>query len=455
VPHSGNQAPLSKNTRIPVSFADTKEATTLIETLTIKDAEASDALGNIVRLGNSGVRWLIVTPGKRNSRKAIDELDKLGDSLFAHRHRGGLEAVNNYFLRQIAIAGVVSGEIIVKPNRTGVQDIFPVDVRDLNFDNEPEYGFPIYVHDKSGKTYLNPITYNYIPLATPLSGVPYPIPPLYSAIEETQGLYNMIESIKDGALKQRLLGLLTVKLKRVAQLQNQSDDDWRKEQASILGSVSNEFSKALKEGLLVHFDDSEPKFLSFAGELSKWAQVLPAFERRTSRSLNFAWIREHGTVAAAYMSIQLEKMLSEIQSLQALLANLLARTASLHLSFVGVPVIKSIVDLDKHSLRIWDKINTQADAFKKLIDMGVTDRFTVADELGYTPPEEFAGDPESQGEDEKLAMALTAALYGTKDYIKLYDDNICLTEVMIQNGRVKVRRELEYTERDLIELFYL
>ena len=437
---------------LPVTFANIKEAVTCIETLTIKDPEAADALGNIVRLGNSGVRWLVVSPGKRYSRQSMERLAKMGDRLFAHRHNGGIETVTNYFLSQVAISGVVSGEIVINKQRDGVEDIYPVDIRDISFDNDPDLNYPMYIQVRGGKQYLDMSTYNYIPLSTPLSGVPYPLPPLYSALEETQGLYNIIESIRDGALKQKLLGLLTVKLKRMAQLANQSDESWRAEQANILGDVAEVFSEALKDGLLVHFDDAEPDFLSFAGDLSKWAQIVPVFEKRTARSLNFAWIREQGTLASAYMSIQLEKMLSEIQSLQALLALLLSRAGYLDIVFGGIPVIKVIADPDKHSLRIMDKLNAQADFFKKLKDMEVVDKYMIADELGYTVPE-----TELVRNDAKMHLGLMhiSALRSSLPYMRLYGDIMCVSEFGISHGRIKIMKEYEFGKQDIVDIFNL
>lgn len=438
---------------LPITFADVKQATTCIEALTVKDPEASDALGNIVRLGNSGVRWLVIAPGKRYCRHAMDRLAKMGDQLFMHRQMGGVESVTNYFLAQVAISGAISGEIVVNRTRTGVEDIYPVDMRDVEFENDPEKDYPMYMQVKGAKQYLDYATYNYLPLSTPLSGIPYPLPPLYSALEETQGLYNIIESIRDGALKQRLIGLLTVKLKRMAQLANQSDDDWRNEQANILGDVAEVFSDALKDGLLVHYDDAEPDFLSFAGELSKWAQVVPVFEKRTARSLNFAWIREHGTLASAYMSIQLEKMLAEIQSLQALIAVLLARTGQLELACSGIPFVKVTADLDKHSLRVMDKLNAQADMFKKLLDMGVVDRYMIGEEFGYTVPE--TDDAAPKDAKAHLGLMHISALRSSLPYMKLYGNDLCVSEFGILRGRISVMKEYEYSKQDLVTLFNL
>lgn len=438
---------------LPITFADVKQATTCIEALTVKDPEASDALGNIVRLGNSGVRWLVIAPGKRYSRQAMDRLAKMGDQLFMHRQMGGVESVTNYFLAQVAISGAVSGEIVVNRTRTGVEDIYPVDMRDVEFENDPEKDYPMYMQVSGSKQYLDYATYNYLPLSTPLSGIPYPLPPLYSALEETQGLYNIIESIRDGALKQRLIGLLTVKLKRMAQLANQSDDDWRNEQANILGDVAEVFSDALRDGLLVHYDDAEPDFLSFAGELSKWAQVVPVFEKRTARSLNFAWIREHGTLASAYMSIQLEKMLSEIQSLQALIAVLLARTGQLDLACSGIPFVKVTADLDKHSLRVMDKMNAQADMFKKLLDMEVVDKYMIAEEFGYTVPE--ADDSAPKDAKANLGLMHISALRSSLPYMGLYGNDLCVSEFGISRGRIAVMKEYEYNKQDLVTLFNL
>lgn len=395
----------------------------------------------------------MIAPGKRYSRQAMDRLAKMGDQLFMHRQMGGVESVTNYFLAQVTISGAISGEIVVNRARTGIEDIYPVDMRDVEFENDPEKDYPMYMQVKGAKHYLDYATYNYLPLSTPLSGIPYPLPPLYSALEETQGLYNIIESIRDGALKQRLIGLLTVKLKRMAQLASQSDDEWRNEQANILGDVAEVFSDALKDGLLVHYDDAEPNFLSFAGELSKWAQVVPVFEKRTARSLNFAWIREHGTLASAYMSIQLEKMLSEIQSLQALIAVLLARTGQLDLACSGIPFVKVTADLDKHSLRVMDKLNAQADMFKKLLDMGVVDKYMIAEEFGYTVPE--TDDDAPKDAKAHLGLMHISGLRSSLPYMGLYGNDLCVSEFGISHGRIAVMKEYEYNKQDLVTLFNL
>ena len=372
-----------------ISWPEMRRAMSLIEELAIVDPEANDAVGNVIRLGNSGVSWLIVSPSARIAKKAHEELDRWANLLFKHRGEGGLHSLVNYFLRQAIITGAGSAEAKIARDRSGVTDIYPVDVRSLDFDyNEPQDRYIISQRQKGENIELPLITYQYIPMATPLSGNPYPLPPLFSAINETQRLAELLNAIKDGALKQRLLGLLTLAIKRMTKPQNQSEEEWRREQRAILTNVADEFTSAMEQGLLVYFDEVTPDFLSFTGEASKAVALSEPYERRTARSLNFAWIREQGTIASAYMSIILEKILAEIQSVQRIPSQILSRFAQQHLYMRGIPVISVYTSLDEDAIRFWDKILVQVQVYEKLYAMNVIDAEMIAAELGYTTPDE-------------------------------------------------------------------
>ncbi len=371
-----------------LSWSVIRRSISLIEELTVEDADASDAVNNVQRLGNSGVRWLVVSPSPEIGKRAHDELESWASTLFAHRVNGGLYALVNYFLRQVVITGAGSAENKIAPERTHVADIYPVDVRSLEFGwSDKKDGYIVSQKYEGEETELPLLTYQYIPLSTPLSGNPYPLPPLYSALEETDNLRALLDAVKDGVTKQRLLGMLTLAIKRMAKIQGQTEEAWRKEQRVILNDVAEEFSKSLQDGLLVHFDEIEPGFLSFASEMSKAAHLSEPFERRTSRALNFAWIREHGTIASAYMSIILEKILAEIQAIQLIVAQVLNKAALQHLYMRGIPVISVRTSLDQDAIRVWDKVLKQVQAFKELMSMGVVDKYMVGRELGYTPPD--------------------------------------------------------------------
>lgn len=370
-----------------LSWSSIRRSIDLIEEMTIEDADACDAVNNVQRLGNSGIRWLVVSPNEKIGRIAFDELETWSGSLFNHRGGGGIHAFINYFLRQVVISGAGSAENKIAPQRTHISDIYPVDVRSLDFTfNESVDKYVVGQMYKGELIQLPSSTYQYIPLSTPLNGVPYPLPPLYSALEETDKLKGLLNSISDGISKQKLLGILTLAIKRMARVQGQSEKEWRKEQQNILSDVSKEFSKSLEKGILVHFDEVKPELLSFASEMSKAVNISEPFERRTSRSLNFAWIREHGTIASAYMSIILEKMLSEIQAVQLIVAQILNKAAYQQLYLKGIPVISIKSTLDQDAIRIWDKILKQVNAFEGLLRMGVVDKYMIGRELGYTPP---------------------------------------------------------------------
>lgn len=373
-----------------LSWSKIRESIRLIEEISVTDAEAADAVGNVVRLGNNGIRWLVVAPSEEYGRQAYDELETWSSTLFDHRAGGGINAFINYTLRQIVISGAGSAENKIEFDRSGVEDIYPVSVRSLDFPfSEKEDRYKIMQQQRKGDDVeLDPLTYSYIPLATPLTGEPFPLPPLYAALEETQKLRDLLDAIKDGAVKQRIMGLLSLAIKRMAKTAQQSEDEWRTEQMKILDNVADEFSKALSEGLLVHFEDMKPSFLSFMGEAAKGISVTEPFEKRTSRALNFAWIREHGTIASAYMSIILEKILAEIQTIQLIPAQIINKAATQHLYMKNIPIISIDTTLNRDAIRIWDKILKQVQAYKSLMEMGVIDKYIVGRELGYTPPEE-------------------------------------------------------------------
>ncbi len=377
-----------------------RRSISLIEELTVEDADASDAVNNVQRLGNSGVRWLVVSPNAEIGKRAHDELESWASTLFSYRVGGGLYALVNYFLRQIVISGAGSAENKIAPDRTHVVDIYPVDVRSLEFGwAEKRDGYVVSQKYEGEDIVLPALTYQYIPMSTPLSGDPYPLPPLYSALEETDNLRSLLNAVKDGVTKQRLLGMLTLAIKRMAKVQGQTEEAWRKEQRTILHDVAEEFSKSLQDGLLVHFDEITPGFLSFASEMSKAVNLSAPFERRTSRALNFAWIREHGTIASAYMSIILEKILSEIQAIQLIVSQILNKAALQHLYMRRIPVISVKTTLDQDAIRVWDKVLKQVQAFKGLMEMGVVDKYMVGRELGYTPPDKEPDNPNNNKDD--------------------------------------------------------
>lgn len=385
------------------------EVIPLIRMLSQNNPDVSQALHNIVSLGNTGHKIFF-------DRKVDEKLvDKMRNHIVNKRKKwapgqAGMDGLVNKFFAQILIGGALSAEAVPNKDLTGITNVMLLNPERIIFKLRPDkvtyephqrleniFLLPNRKRIDMDLIKLNPNTYQYLALNGD-SESPYGIPPYMPVLKriETQG--NMNKNIDFIVDIMGLIGFLGVKIAKPDIEGQENDKAYAARLQNLLKAARDNVIGGLKDGVVVGFtDDHEFDFNSAAKNFEGVTELYKNNEMQIASALKqdaSLWGRDYGT-SEAKANITFIKMISELKNIQNVVKTYLEWLYSLELQLAGFDFEFLTVVFNRSTLQD-DYKYQQAEEIKVKNSLykycaGVISIDQLADELGYEVP--FAKKP--------------------------------------------------------------
>lgn len=316
---NGNQAIINlENYYRPLAYNLPWAILEYLELLSRFNPDFAQAVDNNRTLANSG-HEVEVTSSNTRAGETLKKYIESQSRLIQDR-MGGIDGVINSLLDMASTFGCMTGEWILNEDMTEVIDfafIHPKNVR-FSWDEEQQRwqgwqkvpwtvaegldkaGYKVVQGSRSapssgaggqldlGQTWgyvaLNPITFFYYPF-DPAPGSPYGTPPFLAAMLNIQIQNEMQQNMVQLTKKLGLLGIVDMS---IAKLEPEQDEEWGAYESRLttyLQSYAELLEEMAKDGGIVHFDDTEIKVTSAAGNAAGATAVFKQNEEQVFSGL--------------------------------------------------------------------------------------------------------------------------------------------------------------------------
>lgn len=378
----------------------------IIRHLCMYNADVSQALSNVVTLGNTGHKIKFdkgVTP---------EQQDKMRNHLMNKRKNwapgtAGINGLVNKLLAQLMIGGAVSGEWVVNNDLTGIQNCLLVNPEEIYFVldranvNYTAYQKPsdgvFNAKDSTGMVKLNPNTYKYFALNGDTE-VPYGVPPYLPVIRKVKTQGTMDENIEFVINQMGLIGFLECLIDKPDQnVGQESDENYDARLEALLSAAKQRIlAGGLKDGIVVGFkEDHEFKFNSASNSYEGVNSLYEGNELQMASALKTdaaLWGRGYAT-SETQISVVFMKMLSELKNWQLPVKEMLEFGYALELRLAGFQF--DYLEVVFKPSTIQDDLKFQQAQEIKLRNVlakycaGIISIETAADELDYDTPDQL------------------------------------------------------------------
>jgi len=382
--------------------------------------DVGSVLNDLVQLTNTGhkITFDQTTPPDQvdNMRKHLNNVSKEWGSGIS-----GIDSIINKWIAQIWVGGALSNEWIPKRDLSGVQVNSLLDPEKIRFKYnkrtniyEPHQKVKGLINKEYIK--LNTLTYKYIALLTDIDE-PYGVPPFLTALSGIDTQQDMKKNINHIMKQLGLLGYLETKVAKPDQQADESVSAYKARLTQLLEQTKTNVQAGFMEGVLVGFDeDHEFQFNSTTKNLAGVSDVYNSNEVQIANGLKTspAFLGQSQGGTETNMGIVFTKMLSQLKSVQAILASNLEYGYKLELIMAGYS-FKSIKVEFKASTITDDLKIQQGKEIKQRVNHalrvdGIIDQDTYAEDMGYEKPaleepivpfEQQSGNQQEQEETDK------------------------------------------------------
>lgn len=373
----------------------------LLTNLTLQNPDLRQAVGHIVQLGNTGHLISVQADNDSQIDAAVARIEKMGNQIFPYSV--GPDGLINALFGQIARTGAVSTEWVPNRDLTGVDKVFLVPVSEIRWvpraDRMGYYPVQMSKHNAAiitGKltpVLLNPRTYHYASLET-LENTPYAIPPFLAALESVAMQRLMIKNIQKIVKKVGIMGLLTYSVAPPQQRPGELEDAYYERCLAYLTKVTDQVKGSFSEGIAAGFKGSfDFDVKSVTGDARGIAEIFKLNEEQLFSAIG-ADPAMHGrtySTTETYASVVYSKMISQLNSIQNMVAHSLEFGWGLDLALAGLTA--DIIVSFKTSQALSNLQEAQSDMINianaaALYREGVIDQNEKARRCGYTTPAE-------------------------------------------------------------------
>ena len=323
----------------------------IIRSLCYNNPDVSQALDNIVQLGNTGHEVKFDASVDEKEANVIHDYLKIKKKQWSEGS-SGMDGVVNKMIAQIMISGAVSGEWVPSNDLKGIDRYVPLNPENIRaVFNKKTQRYEFYQKLKnniypdrtskdpmlSGLIKLNPLTYRYYALNGDTE-IPYGIPPYLPSIGPLTRQKNMLDSLDYIVNQLGLMGFLAVMVEKP---EKDGDESWPTYQARLetyLDQAKQRIQGGFKDGTVIGYkDDNEFDFHSltkdFAGANDTFNnnELLVASSLKQDASL---FGRSYGTTETQ-ITVIFTKLLSQIKNIQAIIKRNLEFGYELDLRLAG------------------------------------------------------------------------------------------------------------------------
>lgn len=374
----------------------------LIENLTLNNPDLRQAVDHIIKLGNTG--HTISIEADPSSSAAIDAaVSRIEDvSEYIYPYATGPDGLINALFGQIARMGATSSEWVPKVDLSGIDKVFQVPVRQIRWVPRADLmGYTPAQAPTSGVlatgilsqrafplVALNPRTFYYANLET-LEGSPYAIPPLIAALEPIAMQRAMIKNIHRVIKKLGIMGLCSYKVEPPAAHPGENEAVYQSRCLAYLQEITAQIKDSFADGIAAGFKGAfEFEVNGVTGDARGIADIFKMNEEQLFSAIS-ADPAMHGrtySTTETYASVVYSKMISQLTTVQKMVACVLKFGWGLDLLLAGIPVglcvdfkaSNALSNLQESQARMIDIANAAA-----LYQEGIVDQQQKAQLLGY------------------------------------------------------------------------
>lgn len=413
IPHSplgpGNIASVLGSQYRVVTHQFIVEVIPLIRKLMMINPDISQAIHNIITLGNTGHKVFF----DRNMDP--DQVDLMRNHLENKKliwaaGCAGMDGVINKMFAQLLVSGALSNEWIPTKKLDGIETVILVNPEDIVFTLEEGnikytpwqrivggiggvvFGAPTTKVNPSGLIPLNQYTYRYYGLNGDTE-VPYGFPPYMAALERIKTQNNMQTNIDFVINQMGLLGFLEIIMGKPDKEDGESDSSYTARLDTLLGSVKERVEQGIKDGVVVGFkDDTEFKFNSLNKTVTQAIELFKSNELMIGSAIkqDMTLLGRDYNTSETQITVVFMKMLSEMRNIQNIVKANLEFGYALELTLAGFKFDYLKVQFNRSTLQ--DDLKYQQAEEIKIRNVttkqlwGYIDQNQAADELGYEAP---------------------------------------------------------------------
>lgn len=317
----------------------------VIRKLMYSNPNISQALNNIVELGNTGhvVKFdASVTPETANKMKAHLDIKKNEWS----ESCAGMDGLINKMISQVMVSGALSNEWVPNIRLTGLRAVVLVNPENIRWGyNRAIQVYEPYQYVKSflvtnsvnNLIKLNPNTFKYYGLNGD-TDLPYGIPPYLAALDATKTQKLMMDNIKFIVEQVGVLGFLQVSMAKPEQLPNEKHENYVTRLNTFLDDARKRIQEGYRDGITVGYkDDTEFDFKSASRNFTGVSELFQLNELLMSSGLKMDASmlgRNYGT-SETQISVIFTKLLSQLKNIQNLVKRNLEYGYGLELRLAG------------------------------------------------------------------------------------------------------------------------
>lgn len=372
-----------------------------MEFLSIWNPDFSHAVANLVELGVTPHEIKINGASESLSKKAIQHIKDNRDKWYSNGD--GFNGLLMDLFRQVVCTGAVSAERIPKskPLLSGIDSIVLVSPATIEFLYDSlTYKFRPYQKPKNsigadlntmGLVELSDIQYVYIGMQR-VNDNPEAIPPLLSALKNSNINDDIISQLSFIAKKYGILGLLSMLVAPPALMDGESytDETYMNRAIENLSRYRAEIEKGFKNGILLGYKDNhEFKVESSVHGGQGVKEVFNVNDTQFISGLKTdpTLLGRDAKTSEAFAKVSFKILRSRIKSFQDVVANFIANTYLFELQMAGFPI--SSLSVEFESVDMEDKLAKENAEGKKIenvlkkLDSGIISPDAAAQELGY------------------------------------------------------------------------
>jgi hypothetical protein len=369
-----------------------------VEILAKYNPDYSQAVNNVVSLGNPGYKILVdaKSPGAVANLQAriADKEQNLNPRI------GGFNGIFSKLLDSAATYGAMCGEWVLDEKFKDVTKFVFINPKSVRFFwNEVEDDWHPFQkvnrmeverakargQNTVGEDYieLNTMTFNYQTVFS-MHNNPYGIPPYFAALEALAIQRQMINNLKSIIQKLGLVGILELSVRSLEQNPFETEDEYQARCQTFLQSYTNILEDVMNKGGLIHFDDTEITNLSISDKAGGADKIFKMNEEQVFSGLHSLPAIQGRTYSTTetYAGVAYELILRNIATMTNASKHILERGLWLMTNVWNVPatkvVFKPLENKTLHRLQ-----NAQAEMFELQTDMalwlnGILDQKGVA-----------------------------------------------------------------------------
>jgi len=378
------------------------ESIPVIRKLSMVNPDVSQALDNIVSLGNTGhnIKFDDEVPDKQaNLMKRHLDRKKLDWS----EGTAGMDGLVNKMIAQAMIGGAISNEWIPEMDLSGIRKVALVNPEEIRFayDKTLQRYIPlqmpphIVLSDNPMMDFikLNENTYKYYAINGDQE-LPYGIPPYLAALDSVKTQRVMNDNIKYIIELMGVIGFLEVLISRPDMQYDENDKEYKKELEQLLDDAKLQVQKGFRDGVVVGInEDHEFKFHSVTKDVRGATELFQQNELQLMSAMKqdaSLMGRSYGT-SETQITVVFTKLLSQLKNIQGLVIRNLEFGYALELRLAGFDFNNITVTFNRST--ILDELKFQQAEEIKIRNMnalyldGIISQELYATRMGFDAPD--------------------------------------------------------------------